>query len=130
VRLPTASLEKFVAEFNSLVPSAHRKIDTMDVRHMTDCGLIGRYGYYGRQDIEIVRAILQYEQLRQNRQKRDEIRDADGTIHCRRCGVKLAPEPDNKRGRPHEFCDKCESFRARERWSKWRNRKVKSLSVH
>jgi len=34
---------------------------------MTTCGLIRCYGYYMQLDFETVRAILQYEQLRQNR---------------------------------------------------------------
>ena len=64
---------------------------------MTTCSLIGKYGYYMQLDIETVRCILLYEQLRHSRLKRDEIRDSDGFIHCRRCGVVLA-KPKAKRG--------------------------------
>ena len=117
----TTRPDKFAAEVNAKLPGAHRQISTDDVKDMTNCGLIGKYGYYMQLDIETVRAILQYEQLRQNGQKRDEIRDDDGAIHCRRCGVVLA-RPKAKRGRPSEFCDKCQPFRGRERYRKWRGR--------
>ena len=86
---------------------------------MTECDLVGKYGYYGRDDIQLVRAILLYEQLRQNRQKKDEIRDSDGAIHCRRCGALLATQTDSKKGRPKEYCAACEVFRARDRYNKW-----------
>jgi len=113
--------EDFVAWFAKAIPGAFRSITAQDVQDMTTCGLIGRYGYYIHLDIETVRAILQYEQLRVNRQKRDEIRDKNGSIHCRRCGVVLA-KPDGKRGRPHEYCSSCEVFRGRERNRKWRSK--------
>jgi len=113
--------EDFVAWFNKAIPGAYRNITAQDVRDMTTCGLIGRYGYYIQLDIQTVRAILQYEQLRQNRQKRDEIKDDDGMIHCRRCAVVLA-KPNGKRGRPNEYCDKCQPFRGRDRYLKWRSK--------
>ena len=113
--------QKFADLFNAKVPGAYRQISTDDVKDMTNCGLIGKYGYYMQLDIETVRAILQYEQLRQNRQKRDEIRDDDGVIHCRRCGVVLE-RTKVKRGRPNEFCDKCQPFRGRDRYLKWRSK--------
>ena len=118
----TTRPDKFAAEVNAKLPGAHRQITVDDVKDMTNCGLIGRYGYYIQLDIETVRAILHYEQLRENRQKRDEIKDDDGVIHCRRCGVVLA-RPKAKRGRPREYCSDCESFRGRERYRKWRSKK-------
>ena len=105
----------------TILEGAYRSITAQDVRDMTTCGLIGRYGYYMQLDIETVRAILQYEQLRENRQKRDEIRDKNSSIHCRRCGVALA-KPKAKRGRPVEYCPDCEPFRGRERNRKWRSK--------
>jgi len=113
--------EDFVMWFAKAIPGAYRSITAQDVRDMTTCGLIGRYGYYMQLDIETVRAILQYEQLQHNRQKRDEIRDSDGSIHCRRCGVVLA-KPDGRRGRPREYCPDCESLRATMRYQKWRSK--------
>ena len=115
--------EDFVAWFAKAIPGAFRSIDVEDVQDMTQCGLIGRYGYYIHLDIETVRAILQYEQLRVNRQKKDEIRD-NGVIHCRRCGVVLA-KPDGRKGRPREYCPDCESSRSAMRNRKWR-RKMKA----
>lgn len=91
--------DKFVTEVNAKLPGAHRQITVDDVRDMTNCGLIKKYGYYMQSDVETVRAVLQYEQLRQNRQKRDEIRDEGGVIHCRGCGVVLT-KPEGKKGRP------------------------------
>ena len=128
MRQPVLSPDKFAEWFNSVVPGAYRKIDTQDVRDMTECGLIGRYNYYGRKDIETVRAILQYEQLRQNREKRNEIKDADGDIHCRRCGVLLTDEQNGKRGRPKEYCADCELLRPRERNRKWRSKRETAVS--
>ena len=110
--------EDFVAWFNKAIPGAFRSIGVEDVEDMTTCGLIGRYDHYIQLDIETVRAILQYEQLRQNRQKKDEIRDDKGAIHCRGCGVVLV-KPDGKRGRPREYCTACESSRASMRYQKW-----------
>ena len=121
------SAEKFAEWFNAKVPGVYRKISTDDVKDMTTYGLIGRYGCYLNLDIETVRAVLQYEQLRQNRQQRDEIRDDDGVIHCRRCGVVLA-KPDDKRGRPREYCDQCQPFRVRERHKKWRSKMKASVN--
>lgn len=113
--------EQFVEWFHRVVPGAYREITTEDVEDMTRCELIGRHGEYLRLDIEIVRCVLLYEQLRENRQKRDEIKDDDGVIHCRRCGVVLV-KPKAKRGRPNEFCENCQPFRGRERNKKWRSR--------
>ena len=127
--MPIVSPDKFAAEFNAAVPGAYRSITANDIRDMAECGLIGRYGYYGRLDLETVRSILQYEQLRQNRQKKDEIRDSDGAIHCRRCGALLATQTDSKKGRPKEYCTDCEAYRGRERHKKWRKRQVAVLSV-
>ena len=113
--------EEFAKWFTKAIPGAHRQITTQDVRDMTTCGLIGRYGYYIHLDIETVRAILQYEKLRQNRQKRDELRDSEGIMHCRRCGVALS-KPDGKCGRPREYCTDCESSRTTKRYQKWRKK--------
>ena len=129
MRQPILSPDRFTTWFNSVVPGAYRRVTAQDIRDMTECGLIGRYGCYGRADLETVRAILLYEQMRQNREKRDEIRDTDGAIHCRRCGALLTIKPDGKRGRPSEYCLDCEPFRGRERNRKWRNKKGSVLSV-
>jgi len=119
------SPEKFADEVNAKLLGAHRQITADDVRDMTTCGLIGKYGYYGNLDLEMVRCILLYERLKQARQKRDEIRGEDGVIHCRRCGVALA-KSEGKKGRPKEYCPACESSRSTTRGRKWR-RKMKAV---
>ena len=119
----TTRPDKFATEVNAKLPGAHRQITVDDVRDMVACGLIGKFDCFLDLDLETVRAILQYEQLRENHQKRDEIRDDDGVIHCRRCGVVLT-KPDSRRGRPTEYCDECGPFRGRERYRKWRDKKV------
>jgi hypothetical protein len=68
------SPDNFAKWFKSEVPGAYREITSQDIWDMTDCGIIGLYRYYGRQDLETVRAVLQYEQLWQkgfrNRQQK------------------------------------------------------------
>jgi hypothetical protein len=120
----TTRPDKFAAEVNAKLPGARRQISADDVRDMTSCGLVGKYGYYMQLDIETIRAILQYEKLRENRQKRGGIKNSEGVMHCRRCGAVLVPKPESKKGRPNEYCDKCQPFRGRERQRKWRKRQV------
>ena len=118
--------DKFADFFNAKVPGAYRQITVDDVRDMVTCGLIGKFDCFLNLDIETVRAILQYEQLRQNRQKRADIRDDDGVIYCRGCGVALTKDKA-KRGRPREYCSGCESSRSTMRGRKWR-RRVKAVT--
>jgi len=117
----TTRPDKFAAEVNAKLPGAHRQITVGDVKDMVVCGLIGKFDCFLDLDIETVRAILQYEQLRLDRRKRDEIRDSEGIMHCRRCGVALS-KPDGKCGRPREYCPACESSRSTMRARKWRSK--------
>jgi len=55
---------KFAAKFNSAVPGASRPITADDIRELTDCGLIGRRGFFDRADMETVRGVLLYERTR------------------------------------------------------------------
>ena len=55
---------RLAAKFNATVPGACRPVSADDIRYMSHCGLIGRYGFYTREDLETVRGILRYEQLR------------------------------------------------------------------
>jgi hypothetical protein len=57
---------RFAARFNATVPGAHRLVTGDDIRSMARCGLIGRCGFFDRSDLETVRGLLQYEQLREN----------------------------------------------------------------
>ena len=54
----------FAAWFNEKYPDAYRSISIQDLRDLITCKLIGRYGYYfTAQDGEIIRGLLEYEQL-------------------------------------------------------------------
>ena len=119
MRLPIVSPDKFTEWFNSVVPGAYRGITTQDIRVMTACGLIGRYKYYGRQDIENVRAILLYEQMRNERSEKACLKDAPRI--CKRCGNSL-PENRGGKGRPREYCQECEQYRNRDRYMDWKVR--------
>jgi hypothetical protein len=55
---------KFAARFNSMVRGAYRTMTAADIRALTNCGLIGRHGFYERDDVETVRGLLQYELAR------------------------------------------------------------------
>jgi len=115
------SPEKFAAKFNLLMPSAYRKVTAQDVKDMTECGLIGRYGHYTRQDLKTVRAILVYEQIREKRVDKQETKALDDVPRCKLCGELLSPQTEGKKGRPKEYCSGCELSRARERYGRWRS---------
>ena len=112
MKQPVLTPERFATLFNSIVPGAYRQVTAQDIRDMTKCGLVGRYGYYGSADIEVVRAVLQYEQLRLDREQK-----ANAVRMCKRCGGLLIEGVG--KGRPREYCFKCGPFRGRERWRKW-----------
>jgi len=119
--------DKFAKWFNSTVQGAYRQLTVQEAHDMTHVGLIGLYGgYYLHSDLETVRKLLQLEQLQQNRQVRSEIKDEDGTLHCKRCHVVLPDQPNGQVGRPREYCDSCESARTKERHCKWRDNKQKA----
>jgi hypothetical protein len=120
MRQLSISPEKFVIWVNSTMPDAHRHISIQDIKDMTECRLIGRYGYLGRTDLETIRAVLKYEKLRQQRIERPPIGAASPVRNCKLCGKALPVENDVKHGRPREYCSVCESSRLRERHRKWR----------
>jgi len=66
---------------------------------------------------------LRYEQLRDKRIEKSEAEVITDVPRCKRCGEPLSPEPEGKKGRPNEYCPSCESFRARERYGKWRRKR-------
>jgi len=116
MRQPILSPDRFAEWFNNVVPGAYRSITAQDIRDMTECGLVAHYGYYIRQDLETVRAILLYEQLRERRIQESCLQDTPKT--CKSCG-KLLPDNEGSRGRPSEYCSECEPLRGRERYRKW-----------
>jgi hypothetical protein len=113
------SPEAFAEWFKSKVPGAYRAITSRDIWVMTECGLIGRYGCYGRQDLETVREVLQYEQLWQIRIQEQITKDKSKPQKCKRCGQPLTYQHEVKKGRQREYCQQCEPFRGRERNRKW-----------
>lgn len=114
---------KFVALFNSKLPGAYRPIDITDVTDLVECGLLKRYGFFIRCDLQTVRAILQYEQLRQ---KRSQELTIEGQ-RCRMCGEPLLPQVEGKLGRPKVYCYNCDPLRFKERNRKWRRRRRVAL---
>jgi hypothetical protein len=121
------SPEKFAVWFNEKYVGAHRRITTEDVRNMTTCGLIGRYRYYSpSQDGEIIRGILQYEQMRGKRSEQEPTEDVLNVPKCKLCRQSLPPEAESKTGRPREYCIACDSLRNRERQKQLRHRRRKN----
>ena len=114
---------RFAKEFNEVVPGAYRRITSDDVRDMHDCGLIGKYYYFGQNDIETVRAILLCEELRQKRIEKPSPNSESDIRTCRLCGMILPNEPIGKYGRPKEYCASCEPVRAKTRYRKWHARR-------
>ena len=117
------SPDRFAKEFNEVVPGAYRKITAQDIVDMTACGLIGKYNCYPHNDIETIRAILRYEELRQKRIEKQPLNSISDIRTCRLCGIILPVQPIGKYGRPKEYCPSCEPVRAKARYRKWRNRK-------
>ena len=84
----STNYEKFAALFNKKFPRAYRRITTDDVEAMTKCRLIGRYCAYFRGDLELVRGLLQYEQIKR-RISQSSIEDKAEPPKCKRCGRPL-----------------------------------------
>ena len=120
----TGNAERFATLFNAKLPGAYRQITVQDIRDMTECGLIRRYGYYIHSDLETVRAVLQYEQILEKRMKKPPEEDKLESPCCKMCGQPLPTQPEGKKGRPREYCSKCESLRRRDRYRKWRTRRI------
>ena len=106
--------EAFAQWFNARYPGAYRKITGEDVRDLTICGLIHRYGHYSRiHDGETIRKILLYEQMRDSRLKKEH--ELKSTLVCKMCGKPLIQKLEGKPGRPKEYCPDCESIRRGDR---------------
>ena len=117
------SPDRFAREFNEVVPGVYRRITTQDILDMTACGLIGKYDCYPHNDIETVRAILRYEELRQKRIEKQPPNSMSDIRTCRLCGTILPANPIGKYGRPKEYCASCEPARSKTRYQKWRARR-------
>jgi len=119
--------DRFASWFNEAVPGAYRQITVEDVRDMANCGLIARYRYYLSADIQTVRAILQYEHMRQKRIERSETKAIGYVPVCKNCGQPLPVTPPDKKGRHKEYCSGCESSRSKERARRWRKKRLAVL---
>ena len=118
------SPDRFAAVFNMTFPDAYRIITGQDVRDMTECGLIREHGgYYSRADLQRIRAVLQYEQMRQARSAKVTIKDKLESPKCKMCGKPLPLQSEGKKGRPREYCSNCESSRNKERYRRWRKKR-------
>jgi len=95
---------KFEDDFNSMVLGAYCSITAQDIKDLHECGLIEKYGFYGRMDIETIRGVLQYEKLRLERKQQT------GTVRtCKGCGESL-PDDDGGRGGDHGNFVKVANF--------------------
>jgi len=110
--------EAFADLFNAKIPYARRKITSNDVRLMTKCNLIYKYGFYMQDDLETIRGILEYEQLRENRPLAPTSEEKQEPPKCKKCNQPLPVEPEGKIGRPRKYCLTCEPFRNRDRQRK------------
>ena len=119
------SPDKFAALFNEKYVGANREISAEDVIYMTRCKLICRHGYYIRDDLEMVRGVLEYEQIRGQRSAQQSTDDELKPRKCKMCGHALPVELEDKTGRPKEYCPECESFRNKERKGKSRRHRRK-----
>ncbi len=125
----TGNTERFAAQFNAKLPGAYRQITVQDIKDMTECGLIKRYGYYSHSDLETVRAILLYEQLLEKRLKKPLNEEKLILPRCKMCGEQLLVQLEGKKGRPREYCSECESLRRKDRYRKWRIRRKALLTL-
>jgi hypothetical protein len=125
--LSISSYERFAAEFNEIVPGAYRHITADDVQLMTQCGLIRRYKFYVKGDLQTVISILKYEQLREKRIDQ-EVKPIATERLCRACGNPLSSRDPAKKGRPKEYCSNCDPLRSKLRNRKWRNKKLTGLN--
>ena len=120
--------EKFAAWFNEKYPGAYRPISAKDVENLKSCELIHRYRYYSTsEDGKTVMGILKYEQMQQEQSTQNNARPKEELPRCNMCGQPLPIKPEDKGGRPREYCSECESSRNRERQWKLRRRRRKRV---
>jgi hypothetical protein len=116
------SPKKFAALFNEKYVGANREITAEDVICMTRCKLICRHGYYMRDDLEMVRGVLEYEQIQGQRPVQLNTDNELKTRKCKIFGHAMPLEPEGKSEIPKEYCFSCEPSRNRERYQKWRSK--------
>jgi len=114
--------QKFADLFNAKVLGVHRQITVDDIRLLTECGLIKRYGWYDSTDLQTVIGILKFELITQQRVRKGAQEASPKQARCKLCGQALPTEPESKKGRPREYCSDCESARSTIRSRKWRRK--------
>ncbi len=120
--------ETFAEWFKERCPGAYRQVTSQDIRDLTACGLIHRYGHYSREeDGKTILAIMQYEQMRDNRPK--EQTELKGPPICKMCGKPLTPNSDVKPGRHKEYCPDCDRKRNSDRQNRVRRRRRQLITV-
>jgi len=129
MQLTTSNPGKFADLFNSKVPGAYREVTAQDVRDLTQCGLIKRYGFYDTTDLQTVIDILNYEQLRAKRTQKEEREASLEPPRCKLCGQPLSSYLEGKKGRPKEYCQDCEPLRGKQRYSQWRRKELVSRAT-
>ena len=121
----TSNPIKFADWFNLKHPGAPRQITVDDVENLKSCDLIHRYGFYSTfQDGKTVMGILKYEQMQKERSTQNNTKQKDELPTCKMCGQSFSEEPEDKSGRPKEYCPDCAPVRNKERQRKlrWRRR--------
>lgn len=112
--------ESFVKYFNKTIPGIWRQLTIEDVRKLTEFRLVKVYGYFSQsRDLEIVRAILTFEDWRRSQQPqpgKEENKVVQEPL-CKLCG-KSFPRSEKQTGRHHEYCSDCQKNRANMRWRK------------
>ena len=122
------SPRKFASLFNEKYIGANRRVTVEDIICMTSCKLIGRHDYYLRDDLEIVRGILEYEQIRERNAAQRFTDNKFEPRKCKMCDQPLPPQMEGKRGRPIQYCQGCQPHRVTERYRKWQKRKALQVS--
>lgn len=122
------SPNKFASLFNEKYPGAYRRVTAEDVRDMATCGLIDRYGFYLRSELETIRGILQYEHMRERRLTQ-EAHDKEEPPKCKMCRHPLPQESEGKKGRPRDYCPSCDALRNKDRQKRLRRRRRKPHQV-
>jgi len=114
----------FSSWFNTEVPGAYRSISAEDAHALTKFGLIGKHGFFSRDDLQRVIGLLNYEQWREKQQVNGQKETILDLQKCKLCGEPVTNPADNARGRHKEYCKKCEPLRAKTRFKKWRMKKL------
>ena len=122
MRPPIYTPEQFLRWLHSSTPELSHEVDIRDIKAMIEIGLIFRHKYFLSDDMEVVRKVIAFIKSREERKQADTVRT------CKRCGESL-PDDNGGRGRPREYCDKCQPYRIRERFLKHHQKKISDCQM-